>query len=67
MKRIAVSVTAIGLLGAVLAGRMSFANFETEKPLPVILERGNPAAMLAAVRGAPARPAHTELASFAAG
>lgn len=64
MKRLAGITAALGLFGIVLAGRLSNMHTGTEKPLPVITE---PAAMLAPVNGAPARPAHTELASFAAG
>jgi hypothetical protein len=66
VKRLAGIIAALGIFGVVLVSRMSYMNVE-EKPLPLLSEHASAAGMLAAVKGAPARPAHTELASFAAG
>lgn len=57
----------LSLIGVGLAGCARVMSIETEKPLPVMTKNANPAVMLAPVKGAPSKPADTELASFAAG
>lgn len=67
MKRFAGIIAALGLFAVVLAGYKGAIKLDTEKPLPVIMERPSSTAMLAPVKGAPASPTHTQLAGFAAG
>jgi len=67
MGRVLWIAAAVVLVILGLAGCMTMMSVETEKPLPVITESASPAVMQAPVQGAAAKPARTELASFAAG
>ena len=67
MKRFPWAPAMIVFVASTLAGCMRILDFETERPMVVMNPTVAAPIGLAPVKGAPAKPAHTELASFAAG
>jgi hypothetical protein len=67
MKRHSWSLAAIGVLCLGPAGCMKIMDFQTEKPMVIMIPAAPSPIGLAFVKDVTSRPSRTELASFAAG
>jgi hypothetical protein len=67
MKRVSWTLAAVTIIGLALAGCVRILDFETEKPMVVMTPSAPAPVGLAPVKDSPARTAHSELTSFAAG